>query len=181
VTREKDELERNAAAVSAQLANLGVQIGARSSEVSHQFAGVHQAQNELLGRLKFNNLVQTTYEPASELCKKLQAASRAYALPDDLTDEGLRKLTVHKTRYTMVRENELHAHALNPGAQPAENRFDASSGAIDLFDEPAPGLAAATLTPSADAPAPPATSLDFTAPDAPAPKTEDLGDGIELF
>jgi len=182
VTREKTELERNAATVSAQLASLGAQIGSRSSEVNQQFAKVHKTQNELLDRLKFNELVQTTYAPASDLCEKLRTATLAYALPEDLTNEGLRKLTAHKNRYTMVRENELHTNALNHSATPVDNLGPFSTANdIDLFDAPTPEPSTAIPKPSAEQPAPVVPPLDPPSPAPPTSTKEDLGDGIELF
>jgi hypothetical protein len=182
VTTEKDELERNAASVSVQLASLGAQIGTRSSEVSRQFATVHATQNELLDRLKFNELVETTYAPASELCQKLRTATLVYALPEDLTDEGLRKLTAHKNRYTMVSENELHTHALSDSVPPvASPSSSAAPGDIDLFDAPAPAPSTVNSKPSSDEPSPPISQPDSTGTTNTAAKKEDLGDGIELF
>jgi hypothetical protein len=163
--------------VSAQLASLGVQIGSRSSEVSRQFATVHATQNELLDRLKFNELVETTYAPASELCQNLRTATLVYALPEDLTDEGLRKLAAHKNRYTMVRENELHTNALSNSVPPVTSSgSSATPGDIDLFDAPAPAPSTVDAKPSSDEPPPDSTEASNV-----NVKKEDLGDGIELF
>lgn len=191
VTREKDELEVNANRVSGQLASLGAQIGDRSSQVRREFASVQEAQNELLGRLRFRELIQTSYGPALQACEKLRAATHTFALPEDLTAEGLRKLSAHQSRYTMERENELHSNALGkkspPAALPASST---NAGDIDLFDTVTPDKPAPT------APAPTATSRDvplqsiapllpeaeqIAKPPAKKETKEDLGDGIELF
>jgi len=184
VTREKSELETNAARVSAQLAGLGSQIGDRSSAVRREFTSVHQAQNELLGRLRFGELIETSYEPAALICEKLRKATRTFALPEDLSKEGQRKLAAHQSRYTMERENELHANALGNQARPATGSFAGmSAGDIDLFDSvtpvtlpEAPPSAAEEFPPQSASPIP----LPPTTTQPPAAK-EDLGDGIELF
>lgn len=181
VTREKSELESNAARVSVQLAGLGTQIGDRSSSVRREFESVHQAQNELLGRLRFRELVQTSYEPAVLICEKLQDATHAFALADDLTAEGERKLNAHQSRYTMERENELHANALGSRTTPVTGSFaGAAGGEIDLFDtvtpEKTPEPAVENLSPQ------PAASPSLPPEPIQSPVTkEDLGDGIELF
>ncbi|MFT3784469.1 MAG: hypothetical protein QM790_20855 [Nibricoccus sp.] len=196
VTEEKNEMEDRANQVSTQLADLGVQIGTRSSDVRKQFASIHQAQNELLARLRFAQLIDSSYAPALRLCEDLRTATRAYALPEDLTEEGLRKLTVHQNRYTMERENELHANALNQTAgsrkrAPEESDFDN----IDLFDSDLPQPTSAEQVSQANAfsteASPSATGTGsetepaVTNSDVPAPEKksekEDLGDGIELF
>jgi len=187
VTEEKSALEANAAEVSAKLAGLGSQIGDRSTTVRREFESVHKGQNELLGRLRLSELVEASYEPAISVCEKLRGATQAFALPEDLTAEGLRKLTAHRGRYTMERENELHASALNNNAAPVTTSFaGAAARDIDLFDTVTPEQPAATE------PAPTASSEDVPAQSSaplaippiqtnpPAPK-DDLGDGIELF
>jgi len=190
VTREKDELEANAARVSAQLASLGAQIGDRSGAVRREFASVHEAQNELLGRLRFGQLIQTSYDPASLVCDKLCRATRTFALPEDLTEEGQRKLAVHQNRYTMERENELHANALGSNAAPVNASFSgAAAGDIDLFDTVTPEKTPTTPVdpPSSSDNTPPQSAIPMPlaeTPVQPPPKIadkEDLGDGIELF
>jgi len=190
VTREKDELETNANKVSAQLANLGTQIGARSSNMRREFAAVYQSQNELLSRLRFQTLIQTSYDPAIQVCEKLRAATHSFALPEDLTVEGMRKLTAHQSRYTMERENELHTNALGQNAsQSIPPISSTSAGDIDLFDtvtpdEPvatdlAPTASASDIPPQSTAPLPtPETTIQ---PPVKKADKEDLGDGIELF
>jgi len=187
VTREKAELEANAARVSGQLAGLGAQIGNRSSNVRREFSAVHEAQNELLGRLRFRDLVQTSYEPAVLTCEKLRKATHTFALPDDLSEEGQRKLAAHQNRYTMERENELHASAL--GARNAATTIScagAAAGEIDLFDPIVP-----EKTPEPASTQPPVDEVSASTSPSPLPfqatpiqppaAKEDLGDGIELF
>jgi len=187
VTREKAELEANAASVSGQLAGLGAQIGNRSSNVRREFSAVHETQNELLGRLRFHDLVQTSYEPAVLTCEKLRKATHAFALPDDLSAEGQRKLAAHQNRYTMERENELHASALGtPNPSSTSSYAGVAAGEIDLFDTNTPEKAsepAASPPPAAEV-FPPQSSSPLpvqTAPIQPPAAKEDLGDGIELF
>ena len=184
VTEEKSALETNAADVCAKLASLGSQIGDRSTTVRREFESVHKGQNELLGRLRLNELVESSYEPAIIVCEKLRVATRTFALPEDLTAEGQRKLTAHQNRYTMERENELHANALNNNAAPITTSFaGAAAGDIDLFDVIPPEQLAAT-TPASTVDAQPRSAAPQTTPqkpvNSPVPK-EDLGDGIELF
>jgi len=187
VTREKDDLVTNASRVSAQLASLGAQIGDRSSNVRREFAAVHQAQNDLLSRLRFRELVQTSYEPAVLICDKLRKATRAFDLPDDLSKEGQRKLALHQSRYTMERENELHANALGNSAAPVTNSIAGSmAGDVDLFDSVTPEtpLPSPAVTPPTAENCPAQSAAPLPLPSVstqpPAPK-EDLGDGIELF
>ncbi len=187
VTEEKGALETNAADVSAKLAGLGSTIGERSTTVRREFESVHKGQNELLGRLRLTELVEASYDPAISVCENLRSATRAYALPEDLTAEGLRKLTAHQNRYTMERENELHANALNNNAAPATRSFSgAAAGDIDLFDTVTPEQPAATesapTAPPEDVPPQSSAPLTLLPKPAkpPAPK-DDLGDGIELF
>ncbi|MFT3867991.1 MAG: hypothetical protein QM715_05785 [Nibricoccus sp.] len=182
VTQEKTEMEKNAANVSQQLALLGERIGSRSSDVRKQFSTIHEAQNELLSRLRFSELIDATYQPAIVLCDNLRAATRAYALPEDLTEEGHRKLTAHQSRYTMESESELHANALGQTKTAKITQTGSGAGDIDLFDTVSaessqiPEIAAPTTSPEE-------TSVQSDA--APTPesrdKKEDLGDGIELF
>jgi hypothetical protein len=189
VTYEKTELESNANRVGAQLANLGTLIGDRSTSVCRDFAAVHKSQNELLGRLRFGELIQTSYGPATETCEKLRAATRAFALPEDLSEEGSRKLAAHQDRYTMERENELHTNTLNNSGSPLTGFFaNAAAGAIDLFDTittEAPPVEAATPLPSSGDSSPPSLqstpNLEPLIEPEPKSKKEDLGDGIELF
>lgn len=192
VTREKDELEVNANKVSQQLADLGAQIGDRSSNVRREFAAVHESQNELLGRLRFQTLINNSYDPAIKVCEKLCAATQSFALPEDLTVEGLRKLNAHQNRYTMERENELHSHALGKNSLPMKAPLSSTSaGDIDLFDTVTPEKPAPTepvqTVPTDDMPLQSTTPLPLppveTTARPPAKKEdkEDLGDGIELF
>jgi hypothetical protein len=121
------------------------------------------------------------------ICDKLRDATRAFALPEDLSKEGQRKLAVHQSRYTMERENELHANALgNSTAPDTKSVAGSAAGDVDLFDSVTPEtpLTPPVVTPpyaenfpaqsAAPLPLPPVTTQP------PAPK-EDLGDGIELF
>jgi hypothetical protein len=188
VTREKDDLEVNAAKVGAQLASLGIQIGDRSGAVRREFTLAFEAQNDLMGRLRFGELIQSSYDPASLVCEKLRDITRTFALPEDLTAEGQRKLAVHQNRYTMERENQLHVSALGIQAAPvSESCAGSAAGEIDLFDSVTPGAISAELqnTPHTSAAFPAQSTAPI--PDAPAlpPVTkndkEDLGDGIELF
>ncbi|MBK9991647.1 MAG: hypothetical protein IPP19_13170 [Verrucomicrobia bacterium] len=190
VTREKDELEANASKVSTQLANLGVQIGDGSSSVRREFATVHKTQNELLGRLRFQTLIQNSYDPALQVCGKLCAATKAFALPEDLTVEGMRKLTAHQNRYTMERENELQSHALGKNSLPVKAALTSTNaGDIDLFDTVTPEDTAATdpvqAVPTDDMPfqstAPLPEPENSANPPVKKADKEDLGDGIELF
>lgn len=182
VTQEKNDMEKNARDVSQQLALLGQQIGSRSSDVRKQFATIHEAQNELLARLRFGELIDTTYHPALALCENLRAATRAYALPEDLTEEGQRKLTAHQSRYTMERESELHASALGQTTTTTLNQTRANIGDIDLFETTSQEVAQSGESPISN-PLPPEStiqSVSSTSPDN-QEKKEDLGDGIELF
>jgi len=188
VTREKGDLEVNAAKVSTQLAGLGVQIGDRSGAVRREFALVFEAQNGLMGRLHFGELIQSSYDPAALVCEKLRDVTQTFALPQDLTEEGQRKLAAHQNRYTMERENELHVSALRNGSAPATSSCTgAAAGEIDLFDSVTPETipAAPENPPPSSAAFPPQSIAPL--PDAPAPPPakkddkEDLGDGIELF
>jgi len=190
VTKEKADLETNAASVSTQLASLGAQIGIRSGSVRREFASVHEAQNQLLGRLRFGELIQSSYDPATLVCENLCRVTRAFALPEDLSQEGHRKLAVHQNRYTMERENELHANALRNGTAPAANSYTgAAAGEIDLFDTVTPEEIPAPTAGSSPSPGtmPSQSTAPLAVPETPiqppAKKDdkEDLGDGIELF
>jgi hypothetical protein len=182
VSQEKTEMEANAGTVSAKLASLGTQIGTSSSDVRHQFDAVHQAQNELLGRLRFTQLIAACYDPSAQVCEKLRIATRAFALPEDLTDEGQRKLAAHQNRYTMERENELHARALGQNPPGSRSPAGAAAGEIDLFESSTTNQSSEPIPPlhSSDSPGSARTPSPHT-PVPPAPKNEDLGDGIELF
>jgi hypothetical protein len=199
VTQEKNDMETNAGRVSKQLADLGVQIGSRSSDVRKQFSTIHEAQNELLSSLRFGELVDTAYNPATRLCEKLRAATHTYALPEDLTDEGMRKLTAHQSRYTMERENELHTNALNSAVVPRKQiSTDTGEGDIDLFDTNFTDHASEISDPKSENfssvseienPTAAIPDYEIKSPSTPADplptnnkdKKEDLGDGIELF
>lgn len=178
VTQEKNDMEARAGVASGQLGQLGVRIGARATDVRKQFAEIYESQRELLANLRFGELVGNTYDAASLVCGKLRSASRDYALPEDLTEEGLRRLAAHQNRYTMESEAELHSNVLKKA--PAKK-------AAPEKPSPAPAALSASPSPEIDRPAPTPTAGDSAPtppPAAPADasgKNEDLGEGIELF
>jgi len=183
VTEEKGDLETNANAVSARLASLGAQIGDRSSTVRREFASVHQEQSGLLDRLRFGALVKTCYDPAAQLCAKLREATHAFALPEDLTEEGQRKLAAHQNRYTMEHENNIHSQALQNRAPTGGS--SAMGGDIDLFEDftPPKNEPPAVLLdlPPAEPVSSPPPPAENEPPGKPNQKKADFGDGIELF
>jgi hypothetical protein len=179
VTQEKNEMESRAGEVSVQLADLSVQIGKRSTDVRREFAQIYESQKELLARLRFSALVDGTYAPAIALCGQLRSATHAYALPEDLSANALRKLEAHQNRYTMEREAELHSSVL--GKKPASVAKPApADDGVELFSSFEPEKTAEA--PSAEAASQPAPDKPAEPPQTNAPsKKEDLGDGIELF
>jgi hypothetical protein len=193
--QEKNDLARSVGIVSEKLRRLGTRIQTDSAGARQDFQTAYDENRALLDGLNFDALIEQCYSPAEQLCKQLLEATASSAADDALSEKASTKLDTHRRRYTMRKENEIHATVLGvptTSAVPANSRpepFFAAS-VIRCADVQ---TAASTSTNTSVSGNPVELSSSATTAEPPdstrkpgvaaisSPPKPDYGDGIELF
>jgi len=159
IGREKAGLTEGVNQVDEKLAELNRRLAKVSTGATAGFRESYETMQELLGGLRFPQLVTAAYRPAESLCARLLDATAQFA-GTALSAEGEARLAGQRRRYTMAEERRAHAVAV--GAPPAVAAGSDPANAVELFVDPAPTAVTAEVAGTA-------------APGAP------VDDGVELF
>jgi hypothetical protein len=137
VTNEKNELERDVTVVTDKLTRLSARVQSDVTRVRQAFASTRLSTKTLLDRLGLAALIEQSFPPTERLCEALLSASATHSDRRDLSDEATARLDAHRDRYTMQKENAIHATAFAVAATGAVAA--AANDDIELFaPEPLP-------------------------------------------
>lgn len=112
VSGEKAQLEAGVEAVTGKLTRLRTRVQSNVAAARNVFEAAHKNTRSLLGRLQLAGQIAESFPPAEDLCTRLLEATTAHADGSRLSEQAHTKLEAHRDRYTMSKENSIHATAL---------------------------------------------------------------------